>query len=111
MPGDVVEVRIGDRVPADLRILRMNSVALLVEEAPLTGESVSVEKMTKALSPDTQLLQDQKNMLFSSTIINYGNAVGVVVYTGMKTSIGRVQSEVREAAQEEEDSPLKKKLD
>ncbi len=107
VPGDIVEVHIGDRVPADLRIIRLNSVALQVEEAPLTGESVSVEKMTKSLPPDTQLLQDQRNMLFSSTVINYGNAVGVVVYTGMKTSIGRVQKEVAEASLEEEDSPLK----
>jgi len=50
-------------------------------------------------------------MLFSSTIINYGSAVGVVTFTGMKTAIGRVQEEVREAAEEEEDTPLKKKLD
>ena len=52
VPGDIVEVHIGDRVPADLRILRFNSVALLDEEAPLTGESVSVEKITKALGSD-----------------------------------------------------------
>lgn len=49
-------------------------------------------------------------MLFSSTVINYGSAVGVVVYTGMGTAIGRVQEEVKNAAQEEEDTPLKKKL-
>ena len=49
-------------------------------------------------------------MLFSSTIVNYGSAIGVVVYTGMNTAIGRVQKEVQEAAQEEEDTPLKKKL-
>ena len=50
-------------------------------------------------------------MLFSSTVINYGSAIGVVVYTGMNTAIGRVQQEVAGAAQEEEDTPLKKKLD
>jgi len=50
-------------------------------------------------------------MLFSSTIINYGSAVGVVVYTGMNTAIGRVQKEVAAASEEEEDTPLKKKLD
>lgn len=49
-------------------------------------------------------------MLFSSTVINYGTAIGVVVYTGMQTAIGRVQEEVAGAAQEEEDTPLKKKL-
>jgi P-type Ca2+ transporter type 2C len=45
VPGDIVKVKIGDRVPADLRILKLTSVSLLVEEAPLTGESVSVEKV------------------------------------------------------------------
>lgn len=50
-------------------------------------------------------------MIFSSTIVNYGSAEGVVVFTGMKTAIGRVQKEVSEAAEEEEDTPLKKKLD
>lgn len=63
------------------------------------------------MAAEAQLLQDQKNMLFSSTVINYGSAIGVVVYTGMNTAIGRVQQEVAGAAQEEEDTPLKKKLD
>jgi len=49
--------------------------------------------------------------MFSSTVINYGNATGIVVYTGMDTAIGRVQQQVQEAAEEEEDTPLKKKLD
>ena len=63
------------------------------------------------MAAEAQLLQDQKNMLFSSTVINYGSAIGVVVYTGMNTAIGRVQQEVAGAAREEEDTPLKKKLD
>lgn len=62
------------------------------------------------MSASANLLQDQKNMLFSSTVINYGTVVGVVVYTGMHTAIGRVQTEVAGAALEEEDTPLKKKL-
>ena len=110
VPGDVVEVNIGDCVPADLRVSKLKSISLQVEEAPLTGESVSVQKTIKKMSSDAQLLQDQKNMCFSSTIVNYGSAVGVVVYTGMNTAIGRVQSEVAAAAEEEEDTPLKKKL-
>jgi magnesium-transporting ATPase (P-type) len=50
-------------------------------------------------------------MLFASTVVNYGSATGVVVFTGMKTAIGRVQKQVCEAAGEEEPTPLKKKLD
>lgn len=63
------------------------------------------------MGSEASVLQDQKNMLFSSTVINYGSAIGVVVYTGMNTAIGRVQQEVAGAALEEEDTPLKKKLD
>ena len=62
------------------------------------------------MGENAKLLQEQKNMLFSSTVINYGSAIGVVVNTGMATAIGRVQEEVKGAAQEEEDTPLKKKL-
>ena len=88
----------------------MNSVSFQVEEAPLTGESVSVQKQIEKLDGG-DVLQDQRNMIFSSTIVNYGSADGVVVFTGMKTAIGRVQKEVLEAAEEEEDTPLKQKLD
>lgn len=111
VPGDIVEIKVGDRVPADMRITKLVSISLQVEEAPLTGESVSVSKTVAAMSSTAQLLQEQKNMLFSSTVINYGMAVGVVVHTGMQTAIGRVQEEVMKAAEEEEDTPLKKKLD
>lgn len=111
VPGDIVKVKMGDNVPADIRLLHMNSVSLQVEEAPLTGESVSVQKQIDQIKDGSDILQDQKNMIFSSTIINYGSAEGIVVFTGMKTAIGRVQKEVSEAAEEEEDSPLKQKLD
>ena len=57
------------------------------------------------------MLQDQKNMLFSSTIISTGTAIGIVSYTGMKTAIGSVHSEVQAAKEDEEDTPLKKKID
>lgn len=111
VPGDIVRVKIGDRVPADLRLVNMDSVSLKIEEAPLTGESVSVEKVVSAMQGDAPMLQDQRNMLFSSTVVTYGNAVGVVVFTGMKTAIGRVQEDVKDAGENEEATPLKKKLD
>jgi P-type E1-E2 ATPase len=50
VPGDIVEVNIGDRVPADIRLAKLNSVSLQVEEAPLTGESVSVQKTIKQMA-------------------------------------------------------------
>lgn len=79
----------------------------MVEEAALTGESVSVGKVHEKMTDGGDVLQDQRNMLFSSTILSYGTATGVVVYTGMKTAIGRVQEDVTEAAKDEEDTPLK----
>lgn len=62
-----------------------------VEEAPLTGESVSVHKQVAQITDGGDILQDQRNMVFSSTVVNYGQAVGVVTFTGMSTAIGRVQ--------------------
>lgn len=58
VPGDIVEVNIGDRVPADLRVAKFNSISLQVEEAPLTGESVSVQKTVKKMGDGAKLLQD-----------------------------------------------------
>jgi len=57
------------------------------------------------------MIQDQKNMLFSSTVCVSGEAIAVVCYTGMKTAIGSIHDEVQKAKEEEEDTPLKKKLD
>ena len=112
VPGDIVKVSQGDNIPADIRLLELNSISLMVEEAALTGESVSVSKTTDVMpEKGGEILQDQRNMIFSSTIVSYGSATGVVVFTGMKTAIGRVQKEVQEAAEEEEDSPLKQKID
>ena len=90
VPGDIIRVKIGERVPADCRLIKLNSVSLKIEEAPLTGESVSVDKIISPMQGEAPMLQDQRNMLFSSTVVTYGNAVGVVVFTGMKTAIGRV---------------------
>ena len=90
VPGDIVKVKMGDKVPADIRVTKLNSVSLLVEEAPLTGEAISVHKRTDAQKDGGELLQDQHNMIFSTTLVNYGSATGIVVFTGMRTAIGRV---------------------
>ena len=58
VPGDVVRVKMGDNVPADIRLLMMNSVSLQVEEAPLTGESVSVQKQVEKIEGGADILQD-----------------------------------------------------
>lgn len=106
VPGDVVKVQQGQCVPADIRCCEILSIALQLEQAALTGESVSVQKNINKLGDSAEMLQDQKNMLFASTIVSSGTALGVVTYTGMKTAIGSVHSEVMAAEKDEKKTPL-----
>ncbi|WLS79847.1 cation-transporting P-type ATPase [Erwinia pyri] len=87
VPGDIVVLRAGDRVPADLRLTEAHN--LRVEEAILTGESTVVEKSTAALTGDLPLA-DRKNMLFSGTLISAGSGTGVVTATGGDTELGHI---------------------
>ncbi|KAG8517116.1 Sarcoplasmic/endoplasmic reticulum calcium ATPase 3, partial [Galemys pyrenaicus] len=109
VPGDIVEVAVGDKVPADLRLLEINSTTLRVDQSILTGESVSVTKHTDAIPDPRAVNQDKKNMLFSGTNIASGKAVGVVVATGLSTELGKIRSQM--AAVEPERTPLQRKLD
>jgi magnesium-transporting ATPase (P-type) len=111
VPGDIIRVKTGECVPADCRVAEITSIALQVEQAALTGESVSVSKSIDRLGDDAATLQDQKNIIFSSTIVSNGDAIAIVAYTGMKTAIGSVHSEVQAAKEDEEDTPLKQKID
>ena len=98
VPGDIVFLVSGDRVPADLRLLEVKG--LKVDEAALTGESLAVEKRTEAVAADAPL-GDRASMAWSGTLVTYGQATGVVVATGGATEIGRISrllSEVRELA-------------
>jgi len=101
-------VESGDCVPADVRLTRIDSVSLQVSQASLTGESVNVSKTVKTLPESAAMLQDQKNLVFSSTDVKQGLAWGVVAYTGGNTAIGSVHEEVQKAKEDEEDTPLKK---
>ena len=87
VPGDIVVLRAGDRIPADLRIIEAHN--LRVEEAILTGESTVVEKETAALSGELPL-GDRTNLLFSGTTISAGGGKGVVVATGGETELGHI---------------------
>ena len=108
VPGDLVKLDTGDCVPADIRLTKIESVALQVSQASLTGESVNVSKGQNPLGEDASMLQDQKNIVFSSTDVKQGMAWGVVAYTGGNTAIGSVHEEVQKAKEDEEDTPLKK---
>lgn len=106
VPGDVVVLEAGSIVPADLRLVQ--SINLKAEEASLTGESVPVNKNAdRVLAPDAGL-GDQHNMAFMSTTITYGRGQGIVVTTGMKTTIGQIAEMIQSV--EDEDTPLQRKL-
>ncbi|XP_014117778.1 PREDICTED: sarcoplasmic/endoplasmic reticulum calcium ATPase 1 isoform X1 [Pseudopodoces humilis] len=109
VPGDIAEVAVGDKVPADIRIISIKSTTLRVDQSILTGESVSVIKHTEPVPDPRAVNQDKKNMLFSGTNIGAGKAVGIVVATGVNTEIGKIRDEM--AATEQDKTPLQQKLD
>ncbi|THF55390.1 cation-transporting P-type ATPase [Pseudothauera rhizosphaerae] len=96
VPGDIVYLASGDRVPADLRLVEVRS--LRIEEAALTGESVAVDKGVAPVAADA-VLGDRDCMAYSGTLVTFGQGTGVVVATGAHTEIGRISamlSEVQE---------------
>lgn len=88
VPGDIVLLESGDRVPADLRLLNEKNFAL--DESMLTGESIPLAKKTEPLELPNLSPGDQKNMAFSGTFVSRGNARGIVVATGKHTEIGKI---------------------
>jgi len=109
VPGDIVEVSIGDKVPADIRLIKIYSTTLRVDQSILTGESVSVVKHCDVVPDRRAVNQDKKNILFSGTNIASGKAVGIVIGTGLSTEIGKIRTEMSET--EEVKTPLQQKLD
>ena len=97
VPGDIIVVEEGDTIPADGRLIQ--STALQVAEAALTGESVPVSKEVGAITGDAAL-GDRHNMIFSGTAATYGRGRAVVVATGMQTEMGRIAGLLRTAAPE-----------
>lgn len=88
VPGDLIKLKVGDRVPADIRLIDCHEIA--TEEAALTGESSLIEKHALMLNSENIPIHDQKNMCFKGTLIMKGSGVGVVVQTGMETEIGKI---------------------
>ena len=106
VPGDVVLLEAGDYVPADIRLIE--TASLKIEEAPLTGESVPVEKDATAELSDDAALADRINMAYSGTSVTYGRGKGVVCLTGMNTEIGKIASAL--SAAKESETPLQRRL-
>ncbi len=95
VPGDVVLLQSGDKVPADLRLFRVKG--LQIEEAALTGESMAVEKRIEPVSPESTI-GDRRCMAYSGTLVTHGQGSGVVVATAAQTEIGRISIMVSDVA-------------
>lgn len=105
-PGDLVLLQSGDKVPADLRLIR--SRELQIAEAALTGESTPVQKDARAEIAATTPVSERLNMAYASTLVTYGQGVGVVVATGDNTEVGRISHLI--ATAEEMQTPLTRKI-
>lgn len=88
VPGDIVLIRAGDKIPADVRLF--DAINLQIEEAALTGESVPVEKNSTPLNNHELAIGDRKNMAYSGTAATYGRGLAMVVATGMNTEFGKI---------------------
>ncbi len=106
VPGDVVLLQSGDRVPADLRLTQVKD--LQVDESMLTGESVPVAKQSKVVAQET-ILADRKNQGFAGSLVTYGQAEGVVWAIGDRTEMGRVATLIHEAVNLS--TPLTRKIE
>merc|ERR1712226_1225989 len=109
VPGDIVEVAVGDQIPADIRVIAINSTSMRIDQALLTGESVSVQKQTETVDDLRAVNQDKTNLLFSGTNVASGRAIGIVIGTGQSTEIGKIRDQM--ASTENEKTPLAQKLD
>jgi Ca2+-transporting ATPase len=107
VPGDIVLLASGTKVPADLRIC--HSYELKVEEAILTGESMPVEKITGSITEENLTFGDQKNMAFMGTVVISGRAKGVVVATGADTALGQIAEDVKQVVAVK--APVQEKID
>lgn len=105
VPGDLIVLHAGDRVPADLRLLEVFN--LKIDEASLTGESLAVGKKTDKVSAD-KIINDRKNIAFSGTVVTYGRGLGVAVATGMNTEFGKIAGIVQ--AEKKTETPLERRM-
>lgn len=105
VPGDIIYLNVGDRVPADCRLI--SQMNLKTDESLLTGESIPVVKDERELKADAAV-PNRTNMLFSGTTVVYGHGIAVAALTGMATEFGKIAETVQAP---EEETPLQRKLD
>jgi Ca2+-transporting ATPase len=106
VPGDIVQLQAGSRVPADLRLVASRN--LQVTEAALTGESLPVDKDADLIIAHDAMLAERRNMAYSSTLVTYGAATGIVVAIGDSSEIGRISQLIASAVELE--TPLTRKI-
>ncbi|GGA08671.1 calcium-translocating P-type ATPase, SERCA-type [Paenibacillus marchantiophytorum] len=107
VPGDIILLESGDRVPADVRFLETNGV--YIEESALTGESVAVGKVTSAIPHEEVPLGDQRNLGFMGTMVSRGTAKAIVVRIGMSTEMGKIADLIQNT--ESMETPLQHRLE
>ncbi|MFO1418036.1 MAG: cation-translocating P-type ATPase [Methylotetracoccus sp.] len=107
VPGDIVQLQTGNRIPADLRLIE--AVNLRTDEAALTGESTPIDKDSSAAVPGAVAIGERCTMAYAGTVVTYGRGSGVVVATGMDTEFGRIVRLLRRATPRR--TPLQQNLD
>jgi Ca2+ transporting ATPase len=112
VPGDVVIVDVGDKVPADCRLISIFGAALSIDQSMLTGESEPVHKTVDRINKDNAVNQDKTNLLFSGTLCNSGRASAIVVFTGAWSQMGTIAENLKKKEGDDDDkTPLQHKLD
>ncbi|GBG85897.1 hypothetical protein CBR_g40710 [Chara braunii] len=110
VPGDIVELRVGDKVPADARVCGLHTSTLRLEQSALTGESVAVLKSHHAVPHEDVELQGKECMVFAGTTVVNGTCHVLVTGIGMQTEIGKIQAQIQDANKDDDETPLKKKI-
>ena len=105
-PGDIVQLQAGNKVPADLRLLRTRD--LQIAEASLTGESMPVQKSLETTLASGTVLAERRNMAYASTLVTFGQGTGIVTAIGDSTEIGRISALI--SAAQELETPLTRKI-
>ncbi|GAA5829781.1 hypothetical protein JCM5353_002229 [Sporobolomyces roseus] len=109
VPGDIISIAVGDKIPADSRVISISSASFTIDQALLTGESQSVSKYLNTVNDEDAVKQDMTNMLFSGTTVVSGKALAIVVATGSLTALGNIHTSI--TSQISEKTPLKQKVD
>ena len=110
VPGDIIEVRVGDRIPADARLIALGTTTLSTDEGSLTGESASVGKTIGPVDAGARI-QDKSCMLFAGTVVANGRGTAVITAIGAYTEMGKIPQGVQDARHDEQKTPLTAKLD